>query len=510
MIPSQWRARFAGVIAIGMAFSLAMVGPTRAVQVTEIDIDLTVDPNAESMTVVTRLHVAENTGDEELLSYFCRPTRMEYLRDVESGRDVSYKIEPVSLPQYGVSQLTMNVARFGRTCTLEVRYVYEGADFYGYAMNPTTLDNLVLGQITRESVYSSHLYYYPFTETGPEQATIAMTVPLGWLGVSGGDLQTWESLENGQSRFVYTIPYASGLLPYPIAAFPYVVEETVYRDRVLVAVYSSSGDARLAREKLGFVTETVLPFLEELMGDYPLSTLRIVEVFPKEGNTGLAARGVVMLSERMWFSETIGEAYGSLPAIVLVDECAHQWNAYHVQLPNYLAEGVSEYTDNLFIERFVDPGGTAARMALYREAYTGIVDLLARLKPLKNQGMSVEQAAAELGLSVEAVSPYWPYANWDELPISDPRVFPTLYFLKGALAIDALRTELGDECFFRGFRSLFSQSSNEPITLDDYRQCFESASDRDLGAFFTLWYDEPGLPGYGAPRPPSRRDSHES
>jgi hypothetical protein len=31
---------------------------------------------------------------------------------------------------------------------------------------------------------------------------------------------------------------------------------------------------------------------------------------------------------------------------VLVDECAHQWNAYHVQLPNYLAEGVSELSEH--------------------------------------------------------------------------------------------------------------------------------------------------------------------
>jgi hypothetical protein len=165
-------------------------------------------------------------------------------------------------------------------------------------------------------------------------------------------------------------------------------------------------------------------------------------------------------------------------------------------LPNYLAEGVSEYTDNLFLERFVDGEIIVNGMAVYRQAYTQIVDWMNQVQQLKETGVSMEQAAATLGKPLEQVAPYWPYANWGELPISDPRVFPTLYFLKGALAIDALRAELGYEAFFRGFKSLFSQSTSEPVTLDYYRQCFESAAGRSLTEFFTRWYHEPGLPAY--------------
>jgi len=90
------------------------------------------------------------------------------------------------------------------------------------------------------------------------------------MGVSAGALETWESLGD-QDRYVYDIPYASGLLYYPTAAFPYVVQETVYQDRVLVGIYSSAVDANHAQEKLEFLTTKVLPFLEELMGDYPLA-----------------------------------------------------------------------------------------------------------------------------------------------------------------------------------------------------------------------------------------------
>jgi aminopeptidase N len=483
----------ARVILMGMAGVMMAGAPARAAQIEETEIDLVVDPNAESMTAQVHLHVMDNTGDQQLVCTFLKPTRMDYLREAASGRNVPYKFEQLGPLQYGVYQCTMSLSRFGRECVLELGYTYSGKDFYGYAMNPTTLDNLVLGQITQQSAYSSHLFYYPYTDGQTGKARITITVPQGWTGVSSGILQKWESVGD-QSRFVYDIPYASGILPYPIAAFPYVVQETVYQDRVLVGIYSSAADAGHAQEKLQFLTTKVLPFLENLMGDYPLANLRIVEVFPREGNTGLATRGLVMLSEKMWFSAAIGESYDSLQAIVLVDECAHQWNIYHVQLPNYLGEGVSEYTDDLFIERFVDSNRMATNMAFYRQAYTAMVDQLNQLKPLKDAGMSIEQAARKLGQPIEAITPYWPYAAWGELPISDPRIFPTLYFLKGALAIHALRTQMGDELFFLGFKKLFSVSTNQPVTLDYYRQCFESVYGRSLEDFFHRWYYESGLP----------------
>jgi len=489
----------AGAVLIGVIVTALMGVPARAAQIEMTEIDLVIDPNSESMTAQVCLHVTENAGDQQLVCTFLKPTRMDYVRETASGRSVPYQFEQLYEPQYGVYKFTMSLNRLSRECVLELGYAYSSKDFYGYAMNPATLDNLVFGQITRQSVYSSHLAYYPYTDGLTGRARIAITVPQRWMGVSAGSLQEQETLGN-QNRFVYDIPYASGLLYYPLAAFPYAVQETVYRDRVGLGIYSSSADVEFAKEKLEFLTTKVLPFLEELMGDYPLTNLRIVEVFPNQGNTGLAARGLIMLSQKMWFGAAIGTRYDSLPAVVLVDECGQQWNAYHVQFPNYLAEGLSEYTDNLFIERFVDSNRMATMTAEYRKAYTTIVDLIGRLKPLKDQGQTLEQAAQALGLSVEAVAPYWPYASWGEVAISDPRVFPTLYFLKGALAIHALRTNLGDEQFFAGFRKVFSVATSGPVTLDYYRQCFESVHGASLANFFQRWYNEPGLPGEGRMR----------
>ncbi len=226
-----------------------------------------------------------------------------------------------------------------------------------------------------------------------------------------------------------------------------------------------------------------------------MPNLRIVEVFPKEGNTGLAARGLVMLSEKMWFSAPIGDKYDSIPAVVLVDECAHQWNAYHVQFPNYLAEGISEYTDNLFMERFVDSNWMATTIAAYRKAYTNIVDLIARLKPFKDRGQTVEQAAQALGLPLDNGR-----RHSGRTPRGASCPSPTRACSRPSTSsrapwrIHALRTQIGDEQFFQGFKKLFAVGTSEPVTLDYYRQCFESVHGASLANFFQRWYNEPGLP----------------
>jgi hypothetical protein len=491
---SQFGFALGRVLLVGVvAAVMATAEPARAAQIDKTEIDLVVDPNSESMTAQVRLTVSENVGNQQLVCTFLKPTRMDYCRDATSKRNLSYKFELTGSLQNGLYQFTVNLGRLGRECTIELGYTYTGKDFYGSALNPTTLDNFSLGQITSQSVHSSHMYYYPYTDGVTGQGRIAITVPQGWMGVSAGVLQTQESLGN-QMRFVYDIPYPSGLLPYPLAAFPYVTQEVVYQDRVRVGVYSSVADANYAKEKLQFLTTKVLPFLEDLMGNYPLPNLRIVETFLKEGNIGLATRGLVMLSQKMWFAAPIGASYTSLPAIVLIDECGQQWNAYHVQFPNYLAEGLSQYTDELFFERFVDPNRMTTAMPAYRQAYTKIADLLNRLKPLKDAGQTIEQAAQALGMSVESVTPYWDYASAGEVAISDPRVFPTLYFLRGAMALQALRTQIGDEQFFAGFKKLFAVETTEPVTLDYCRQCFESVHGASLADFFQRWYNDPGLP----------------
>lgn len=79
--------------------------------------------------------------------------------------------------------------------------------------------------------------------------------------------------------------------------------------------------------------------------------------------------------------------------------------------------------------------------------------------------------------------------------IADPRTFPALYFLKGALALHALRMEMGDPAFFRGFRRIFEvRPARAEWTLEDFRAVFEKEHGKDLSGFFQRWYFSVGLP----------------
>ncbi|MBN2026517.1 MAG: hypothetical protein JW854_07160 [Actinobacteria bacterium] len=465
----------------------------RGLQIEKLEVEIEADPENELLEMTSFLHMRIERSIEDCSFAFLQPSEITRVYDARSERELPYEINPYPGAGEGIYELSLDLSKCGEECIVALTYRYDGESFYAEGLNPTTNEGLVLGQITRDSIYSSHLFYYPYSGEA-RRASMRIVAPRGWIAVSSGELVTCEELQDGMTLYEYEIPFASGRLPYPLAIYPYEVTEALYDGRLPVSIYACQEDVPYSEEKMELVTGTILPFLEELMGEFPFEELRIVEVFPKTGMTGLATKSLVMLSQDTLFGEPIAGDYSVFPATVLVDEIAHQWNYYKVMFPNYLAEGISQYTSDLFTERYVDPDIMKERMATYREAYANVVGLLAALKSYKDNGETIEEVAERLGLSVEEVEAYWQYADYGEVPISDPNVYLSLYFLKGALAIDALRNELGDETFFAGFRSLFQEASEQEATLDHFEQCFESACGSSLGAFFQRWYYETGLP----------------
>ncbi len=68
-------------------------------------------------------------------------------------------------------------------------------------------------------------------------------------------------------------------------------------------------------------------------------------------------------------------------------------------------------------------------------------------------------------------------------------------YAKGALVLNLLRFELGDETFWRGIRAYTVAHDGGTATSDDLRAGMEEASGRDLSRFFAQW-----VTGAGAPR----------
>jgi len=67
---------------------------------------------------------------------------------------------------------------------------------------------------------------------------------------------------------------------------------------------------------------------------------------------------------------------------------------------------------------------------------------------------------------------------------------------KGAWVLHMLRTELGDEAFFKGLRDYYNAHKEANATTEDLRSALENASGKDLKVFFARWVYGSGHPVY--------------
>jgi hypothetical protein len=81
-------------------------------------------------------------------------------------------------------------------------------------------------------------------------------------------------------------------------------------------------------------------------------------------------------------------------------------------------------------------------------------------------------------------------------PLTFPGPFPSLsarraiQYSKGALFMDRLRRELGEQMFWNGLRSFTRTYAGTTVNSRDFQRMFERASGRDLNALFDEWVYE--------------------
>jgi aminopeptidase N len=157
--------------------------------------------------------------------------------------------------------------------------------------------------------------------------------------------------------------------------------------------------------------------------------------------------------------------------IVDVDahEIAHQWFGDSVTEATWadlwLSEGLATYFAGLFIQRY--EGEEAFQQYMKQAAET-----------------------------------YYAYEKKNRTPIHDTETEDLFKLLnannyqKGAWVLHMLRSELGDEKFFRGIRIYYDAHKNSIADSEDLRAAFEKASGRDLKEFFARWIYGTGHPRY--------------
>jgi aminopeptidase N len=224
---------------------------------------------------------------------------------------------------------------------------------------------------------------------------------------------------------------------------------------------------------LAFFTQTVAP--------YPYEKLALIVGATRFG--GMENSSAIVFANNLFDqrqtqlnapagrSNSISAHFGIPTRIesVVAHEIAHQWFGDSVTESTWsdlwLSEGFATYFAGLFIEK-----------------YDG------------------EEAFREY--MREAAQRYLNFEKQRNLPIHDTETTNLMTLLnpnnyeKGAWVLHMLRSELGDEAFFKGIRDYYNAHKEANATTEDLRAALEESSGKNLKEFFARWVYGSGHPRY--------------
>ena len=211
----------------------------------------------------------------------------------------------------------------------------------------------------------------------------------------------------------------------------------------------------------------MLQFFERTFGDYPWKPYGYNQILLDSFFIiGMENTTITALTEDTWYLP-----YGMR---VIIHEIAHQWFGDAVTCSNWansaLNESMARYGEYIYFEysqgkEFADSLMTHHIIpAYYRVHDKGIVE--------------------------EIINYHYHETNGSDM-------FGDLHGItydKGAVVINMLRGELGNNAFFEGLRKYFTDNTNTSVESEDFQKAFEQVSGRDLHWFFDQWFHHAGHP----------------
>jgi aminopeptidase N len=197
----------------------------------------------------------------------------------------------------------------------------------------------------------------------------------------------------------------------------------------------------------------ILDMLEDAFGPYPFSTVGGIVEGQDDLLFALETQTRPVYSKLFWTDENGDPANGD---DVVVHELAHEWFGDDVALARWqdiwLNEGFATYAEWLWEE---------------------------------HQGRGTPQSIAQENYdAIPASDPFW------ALEIGDPTVdhlFDFPVYLRGAMTVQALRSEVGDTAFWRIIRTWTRRNSGGHGTTPQFIALAERISGQQLDALFDTW-----------------------
>jgi aminopeptidase N len=318
-------------------------------------------------------------------------------------------------------------------------------------------------------------HWIPTLDHPSAKATVTfnITAPAREEVVANGRLDHVETTANGQRTWTFSegLPIPPYCMIIGVGQFAKI--EPAQKALTPLSYYVPHSDAQVAQK--GFAPAIPsLEFFTQTVGPYPYEKLAMIVGATRFG--GMENSSAIVFTSslltRPAATTGVSKTYG-IPAnnvSLIAHEIAHQWFGDSVTGATWadlwLSEGFATYFAGLFIQRY--------------------------------EGEEVFQAYMN-----NAATSIFSYAKINRKPIYDRDTEELLKLLnannyqKGAWVLHMLRSNLGDEIFFRGIRNYYEAHKNSTASTDDLRTALEKASGKDLRSFFTRWVYGSGHPQYG-------------
>lgn len=356
----------------------------------------------------------------------------------------------------------------GTDVSVVVRYsgVPSSKQAYGFTSWHRTPDGGV-GANEPESAW----WWFPSNDHPLDKATydVSVLVPDGSQALSNGTLQSTSS-RLGWTRWNWRSakPQATYLATLAVGRFD-LTTGTTDSGIPVVNAYSKDlganyGAARASVERTGEIAD----WLSGYFGPYPFDALG---GYVPNTNTGYALE-----TQTRPFYSPRQFANGSNTSLI-VHELAHQWYGDLVSVQGWkdiwVNEGFARYAQWLWSEH--EGEGTAQELADYVYA------------------------------SHPADDTFWTVKPGDPGPENQ---FDIAVYDRGALALQALRNEIGDEAFFAVLKGWPQKHAYGNASVGDFRTYAEEVSGQSLGALFDTWLFQPSKPAAAGGAGRVDRQSH--
>ncbi|RLK54175.1 M1 family metallopeptidase [Actinokineospora cianjurensis] len=311
-------------------------------------------------------------------------------------------------------------------------------------------------------------WWYPSNDHPTDKATfdVSVEVPDSVVALSNGTLVRTTKNRTGWTRWWWrsTQPQATYLTSLEVGKFE-VNRQTTPDGKPFVTAYGADlGDSLGAAKASVERTPEINEFLATQFGPYP---------FEAQGGVVTTAIGFALENQTRPVYGARGFIAGSNASLV-AHENAHQWFGDSVAVGRWsdiwLNEGFATYAQYLWSEHVGE--GTAAELAQY------VYD------------------------SKPADDPFWQVLPGD--PGAD-RQFDAAVYDRGAAAVHALRSQVGDEKFFQILKTWQATKKGGTGRIEEFTALAERiAPNRPVRQLLKVWLYTPGKP-FAGPNGPTAR-----